>query len=322
MRVSYGYLELFDYDNMNRLTEFEYYVDDSLISSATMDIGYGDDGNIISKSDVGRDLNYGDGNAGPHALTEIEVPAVTYKPPTQEISYTSFNKVSSISDTIHQDTTINLSFTYGLSNQRVKTILKRNSAVEKIKYFFGDYEEDSLANGNVTKYHYINAPNGLTAVYVNTDTSGILYHILTDHLGSISGVINSETDAVTKYSYSAWGVPRQYDDWTETYTGELFADRGYTGQEHLPAFDLINMNGRVYDPVLARFLSPDPFVQFPGLADGLNRYSYVMNNPLIYTDPNRELFLIDDWIIGLSPCPISWSLLASLPSLLRTTRLI
>jgi murein DD-endopeptidase MepM/ murein hydrolase activator NlpD len=46
------------------------------------------------------------------------------------------------------------------------------------------------------------------------------------------------------------------------------------------------MNGRVYDPVIARFLSPDPFVQFPGVADGYNRYSYVMNNPLIFTDPS------------------------------------
>jgi RHS repeat-associated protein len=48
------------------------------------------------------------------------------------------------------------------------------------------------------------------------------------------------------------------------------------------------MNGRVYDPVIARFLSPDPFVQFPGVADGYNRYSYVMNNPLVYTDPDGE----------------------------------
>ena len=51
------------------------------------------------------------------------------------------------------------------------------------------------------------------------------------------------------------------------------------------------MNGRVYDPILARFLSPDPYVQLPGYANNFNRYSYVLNNPLVHTDPNGEFFL-------------------------------
>src|SRR6185295_19735694 len=48
---------------------------------------------------------------------------------------------------------------------------------------------------------------------------------------------------------------------------------------------LVNMNGRIYDPVLGRFLSPDPNVQFVGDLQSYNRYSYVLNNPLRYTDP-------------------------------------
>ena len=48
------------------------------------------------------------------------------------------------------------------------------------------------------------------------------------------------------------------------------------------------MNGRVYDPFLARFLSPDPFVQAPGYGQNYNRYSYAFNNPLKYTDPDGE----------------------------------
>lgn len=48
------------------------------------------------------------------------------------------------------------------------------------------------------------------------------------------------------------------------------------------------MNGRVYDPVIARFLSPDPFIQSPDFTQNFNRYSYVLNNPLIYTDPSGE----------------------------------
>ncbi|HKK61368.1 MAG TPA: hypothetical protein VJ951_02340 [Bacteroidales bacterium] len=49
MRVSYSHFELFAYDNLNRLTEIEYYDNGTLVSAATMNIGYGDDGNIISK---------------------------------------------------------------------------------------------------------------------------------------------------------------------------------------------------------------------------------------------------------------------------------
>jgi hypothetical protein len=59
------------------------------------------------------------------------------------------------------------------------------------------------------------------------------------------------------------------------------------------------MNGRIYDPVLARFLSPDPFVQMPDFTQSYNRYSYCLNNPFSYTDPSGEFF----WIIP----SISWS---------------
>ena len=60
-------------------------------------------------------------------------------------------------------------------------------------------------------------------------------------------------------------------------------------------FDLINMNGRMYDPFLARFLSPDPFIKDATDTQSLNRFSYVLNNPLIYTDPSGYTYKPDDW---------------------------
>jgi|GEM_PF-4727861 len=60
---------------------------------------------------------------------------------------------------------------------------------------------------------------------------------------------------------------------------------GFTGYEHLDDFSLINMNGRMYDPILSMFLSPDPFIQSPETTQNYNRYAYVLNNPLKYTDP-------------------------------------
>jgi len=50
------------------------------------------------------------------------------------------------------------------------------------------------------------------------------------------------------------------------------------------------MNGRIYDPKLGRFLQADPIVQAPKNSQNLNRYSYVLNNPLSYTDPTGFSF--------------------------------
>ena len=110
--------------------------------------------------------------------------------------------------------------------------------------------------------------------------------------------------------YDAWGRLRNpatqvaYTSGTEP---ALFIGRGYTGHslprsiigEHLPWFGLVNMNARLYDAALGRFLSPDPYVQAPNFTQNFNRYSYCVNNPLIYIDPSGEWFLIDDLIAAV-----------------------
>ncbi len=80
----------------------------------------------------------------------------------------------------------------------------------------------------------------------------------------------------------------QFINWSYTITGkpELFAVRGYTGHEYLPWFNLYNMNGRLYDPLVGRFLSPDPYIADLTSTQEYNRYSYCLNNPLIYSDPS------------------------------------
>lgn len=92
----------------------------------------------------------------------------------------------------------------------------------------------------------------------------------------------------------AWGrfrdptTQKVYSFDTEIYP--VLGWRGYTGHEHLPIFALINMNARLYDLVVGRFLSPDPYVQSPDFSQNFNRYSYVLNNPLRFMDPNGEFF--------------------------------
>jgi RHS repeat-associated protein len=55
-------------------------------------------------------------------------------------------------------------------------------------------------------------------------------------------------------------------------------------------FEVIHMGGRTYNPILGRFMQADPFVQAPGNLQNYNRYSYVLNNPMSYTDPSGYIF--------------------------------
>jgi RHS repeat-associated protein len=57
----------------------------------------------------------------------------------------------------------------------------------------------------------------------------------------------------------------------------------------LDEFALINMNARLYDPVVGMFLSPDNYIQAPGNTQNYNRYAYCLNNPLKYTDPSGNI---------------------------------
>ena len=60
-------------------------------------------------------------------------------------------------------------------------------------------------------------------------------------------------------------------------------------------FDIVNMNGRMYDSVLGRFLTPDPFVQAPDYTQILNRYIYCLNNPLSLFDPSGYSWFSKNW---------------------------
>jgi RHS repeat-associated protein len=124
-----------------------------------------------------------------------------------------------------------------------------------------------------------------------------VYNILRDNLGSITHIIAPDDSLVQELSYDAWGRlrdPATLQVFEPGNEPELFFGRGYTGHEHLTRFGLINMNARLYDVALGRFLSPDPYVQMPDFSQNFNRYSYCMNNPLKYVDKDGKLF----WLIA------------------------
>nr|WP_240902323.1 RHS repeat-associated core domain-containing protein [Wenzhouxiangella sp. XN24] len=140
--------------------------------------------------------------------------------------------------------------------------------------------------------HHVQA-NGRTVATVKrsgASTTNTTRYLHKDHLGSVV-VITGETGTIVEsLAYDAWGKRRPASTWQTPAPGVFIAaitlTRGFTMHEHLDQVGLIHMGGRVYDPEIGRFLSPDPFVQFPISTQGFNRYAYVGNNPLFYTDPS------------------------------------
>ena len=63
-------------------------------------------------------------------------------------------------------------------------------------------------------------------------------------------------------------------------------------------FEVIHMGGRTYNPTLGRFMQADPFIQQPGNLQSYNRYAYVQNNPMSYTDPSGYFFKALNKMLG------------------------
>ena len=160
-------------------------------------------------------------------------------------------------------------YKYGPDHYRRKTVMKDSNmttgaeTVIYTRYYDGNYEKEINATGT-KEFYYISSPVGIIAVYIVTNGSGQLYYTLTDHLGSIIALMDENGTVVEETNYDPWGRVRNSNDWTYANAQPLsLIFRGFTGHEMLPEFGLINMNGRLYDPALGRFLSPDNYVQLP-----------------------------------------------------------
>jgi RHS repeat-associated protein len=130
----------------------------------------------------------------------------------------------------------------------------------------------------------------LIAIYEQATAGNSMHYIYSDYLGSVRCITNSSATVESRLSFDAWGNRRNYltgDKLTTVPTG-LITARGFTGHEHIDDFVLINMNGRIYDPALGMFLSPDNNIQAPDFTQNFNRYAYCLNNPLVYSDPSGD----------------------------------
>lgn len=262
--------EDFEYDQLDRLIGVT--VDEQPVLS----VDYAGNGNITEKSGLG---GYSYDTTHPHAVAEVENSASLIGSNDQYIEYNAYGKISYIEEGDYAT-----AFTYGPDRERWKTVLTYDGNTVRTVLYAGDYERIT-ENGVTRHYYYLDGG----AVLVRRDNMpDSIYYICDDHLGSVRKIITATGQRVFNATYDAWG--RQTI--TKNDIGFL---RGYTGHEMMPEYGLINMNGRLYDPVLGRFLSPDNYVQLPDFSQNFNRYSYCLNNPLKYVDPDGEFLT---WRIG------------------------
>lgn len=271
-----GLNETFTYDNLDRLTST------TVTGQSTINMDYASNGNIQSKTGTGTFV-YDPTKV--HAVKQVLSNNGTINTGTQVVNYNTSNLVSSISEVVGSST-LSASFSYGPDDSRKIMTEFTDGNLTKTTKYLGLYEEIIDATSTL-KYHYIPGPDGLLAVYILSGGKNPFYYVAKDHLGSITHLIAANGTIADEINYDAWGRRRNPADWTFNNVEVMkIIRRGFTGHEHLENFSIINMNGRLYDPILGRMLSPDPLIQAPNYTQNYNRYSYCWNNPLKYTDPS------------------------------------
>ncbi|WP_207217691.1 MULTISPECIES: FG-GAP-like repeat-containing protein [Sorangium] len=280
--------EHFRYDKLDRLTCAARHERFCLFETT-----YAPNGNIREKPDVGE---YTYDPEHPHAVRTAGADVFAYdavgnqvrRPGVEEIRYTAFDLPASI--TLAGGTgTVDLD--YDGDQRRIR----KTTPMEQTVYAGDLYERvTDLATGVVE--HRYTVRSSERAVAVVTKRAGgearTLY-IHVDHLGSVDLLTEGRGEdagrEVERRSYDAFGARRDPVTWRRAPKAEAppaLLARGFTGHGSDDELGLVHMKGRLYDPKIGRFTTPDPVVSRPLFGQSWNAYSYVLNNPLAYVDPS------------------------------------
>ncbi|MFK8048924.1 MAG: RHS repeat-associated core domain-containing protein, partial [Halioglobus sp.] len=281
-----NFTEDFTYDTLNRMTRSQ------VQGKPGREVRYNTLGNITWKSDVGSYTYDSGGTLRPHAVTYTGDGAeyqydnngnMKSDSTGRTFTYSTFDKPIRIVKGGHVT-----SFQYGPNRSRYMRIDRANSQETKTRYLRNVEKITKPDGSELIKRHLGNVV--ITLSVNQTDTASVTNYILKDHLGSLDVTTDKNGSERQFYEFDAWGKRRGING-LDLSASELMnfdtstTTRGFTGHEMLDQVGVIHMNGRIYDPVLGRFLQADPFVDGVTNTQGYNRYSYVHNNLLAYTDP-------------------------------------
>lgn len=302
----YNWNEQFTYDSFDRLVSWS---DPNGVNTNQ----YAPDGRITNNSQVGE---YQYDSSARYKKTSINLNTIgkSYyeNRPTQQITYNVFKNpvdVTEGSDKIH--------FDYNPHNTRARAEIS-SSQPEVITKYYSDTKEveifstASFGSEEVKIISYISgSPYDAPLIFISrfsgsggnlSKTEDAFYYLHRDYQGTILAISNEQGQTIERRLFDPWGKIIKVTDKngnTQSVNPQFtFIDRGYTGHEHFFTVGLIHMNGRMYDSVLKQFLSPDNNIQEPFNSQNYNRYGYVLNNPLMYTDPSGEIFGLDIILSG------------------------
>ncbi len=176
-----------------------------------------------------------------------------------DLSYDAENRLVSVTGP-----NVTASFVYDGDGRQVKSVINGVTTT-----FVGAHYQ--IVNGTVTKYYFAGASR------IAMKTGSTLTYLLGDHLGSTSLTTDALGNLVSELRYKPRGETRYSSGTTAT-------NYRYTGQREEVSFGLYFYNARWYDPQLGRFAQADSIV--PGGFQGLDRYAYANNSPLVYVDPS------------------------------------
>ena len=314
--------ETFTYDSRDRLTTVSTHFTNEFGQwlQRNTRLRYDESGNILCKSDVSsatctstqENYWYGSG-AGPHAVTQVGLGSFqrTFEYDQngnvlrdrfsnnlidRSFHYTSYNKLRRVSRGSEY-----VEFHYGADRSRTLKRELSGTTVTSRTHYVGSVEvvwDGSSPGLNNGEYRRMIGGVALVTFFKATAVERTRY-LHKDHLGSISA-ISTETGTVEiRSAFDPWGQRRAGASWSQQWWQWVRGDapvwaqtliditpRGFTGHEHVDSMGIIHMNGRIYDAQLGRFLQADPLVED---RTTLNRYTYVHNNPLAYTDPSGYL---------------------------------
>jgi len=266
--------EEFSYDNLNRLSAI----------NGDLAYGYDDLDNITQRG--ASTISYEP--TRPHFIATVDGNAYDYDARgnvsyrggpgipggSQTFAYTPFDLPSTITTGAGSEGKVT-SFEYSADEQR---LVRRDA--DTVRHFVGDlYERLATTAGSTQeqRFHVFAGARPIAEIVRRAGVDETLY-LHADDLGTVDTISSGSTDTTTNQAFDAFGSPAG--------AAPELTRSGFTGHAHDRDLGLIDMRGRVYDPLGARFMSPDPVMQAPFSSQGLNAYTYVFNDPINYTDPS------------------------------------